>query len=418
MYKLTENKAAMNFRINTRETYIYISCGILPLTAITNPRVINVLLLFSGLLILRIIQSKFKLYISKQSREMIIGIFLFAAPAIGVFFNDYTDISLKEGIEYGSKNLILSSTIAIIFVLISNVKYNIQLIKKSFYIFISSFLLIALFILIILSTKQYNLSQIYYLVNNQESLEINYPFLGPVAGGAFWEILSAPTFFLLYSFYFTRLRLSTFLYFILSSLFLLSIGSRGCLFIYIVNFFLLIYTKLKFECKSRKKIFTVAIVSLGFLPFVYQVVTTSIGNLSIFQRFEGSEDKLLESGRFDLWADFFSNLDKIYLFNADLNTNLGGKFSFSFHNYVMDAALMSGLVGMVISLCAMVFIFRCCKTFLTKVLVITIIICKMFAFPPFAAVSTYNIALCIIPLLDQLYNSNMKDLLDKSNSYE
>ena len=403
MNEVTKSSDLTGWDITHRIAY-----GIMPLAIIGNNR-LNILLSIAlcFLLLVKAISSNFRIYLSRNSKDIIFNSLMFALPKIGFFWNQGSSIAQSAFLLNGIVLLSPMLVISVSFVLITGNSKNKDHDLKSLLLFLFVFTSVAIS-LIYQASQKFDL-RILYLYYNTDSFEdmLNNTLLGEISFGVWWDLVVCLPFLILYVATALRIHFRFLIAtFVPSFLFLLAIGSRGGLVLYFLNFILiniLNNKNAKVVLKPRLIISLTALFLFMGIVFFFLPLFVDISSFSVFQR--GNGDLTQDTGRFNMWSYFADNIDKVYLFNTSLlATDVGDQISF--HNYLLDSVQASGMLGFILSIAACLLVFKSSNTYLTKVISFTIVASRICGVPPFSNIFTYLVVLCIYPILNRLFNRN------------
>ena len=408
------NEPTKTLRFNTSSIIYYVASAILPFTTNGTNRVnVVVLLLLCSLLFIKICFSDFRIYLSKNAKNVIFTVILFSSPAIGFIWNQGYSAGQSEFIYSNFVYVWLLLSVSITFILIIGDIRSRNHCFQTLIVFLFIFILFSCFY-ILEASKKFDLRVIYLYYNTGDFSEfLNNPFLGNISLGAWWDLVVSLPFIILYALVILPINSQLMLIkFFISFLFLLAIGSRGALVLYVFNFIVIriLYNNQKqiFNLKLIIKLIITFAIFIGV--FIYSLSFIDITTFSIFQRSDGDLTK--DSGRFEMWLYFLNNLDKIYLFS---NSLLPGDVlnQISFHNYFLDSTQLAGILGLILATSACVLAFKSSTTYLTKLITFTIVTSKLCGIPPFGNFFTYIILFSLYPILNILsYEKDFEKSLD------
>ena len=390
-----------------RENLIHcLSYTILPL-AINGSNRINIFISIGlcFILLVKVTSSNFRIYLSQNSKDIIFNLIMFASPAIGICWNQGYSSEQYELMYSNFIYLLPILVISISFVLITGDIRNKDWDFKFLCLFLFTFTLVVIFQIALVS-NQFDLRIIYTYYNTKAFMDlINSTLMGSVSLGAWWDLTISLPFLLLYIAIPLRIHVRILLIsFVPSFLFLVSLGSRGGLFLYVLNFILIsMLNNRNGRFVWNLKSIIILISLLLFMGIIFLCLSSflDIRDFSLFQRANG--DLAQDTGRFNMWSYFIDNIDKISLFNSYLSaTDMSDQESF--HNYVLDSAQFAGMLGLILSIASCLFVFKSSTTYLTKLISFTIIISKLCGVPPFSSLFTYFTILCIYPILNRSFN--------------
>ena len=411
------NELTKTLRLNSSSIIYYVASAILPFATNGTNRVnVVVLLLLCSLLFIKICFSDFRIYLSKNAKNVIFTIILFSSPAIGFFWNQGYSAGQSEFIYMNFVYVWLLLAVSITFILISGDIKSRNHCFKTLIVFSFIFILLSSFY-IVEASKEFDLRTIYLYYNTGDFTDfLKNPLLGNIGLGAWWDLVVSLPFVLLYILVILQINSKLILIkFLICFLFLLAIGSRGALILYIFNFILI-----RILPNNQGRIFRIfnlkLIISLilRFAIFIGVFICASllidITTFSTFQRSNG--DLTHDSGRFEMWLYFLNNLDKISLFsNSLLPSDVLEQISF--HNYFLDSTQLAGILGIILATSACVLAFKSSTTYLTKLITFTIVTSKFCGIPPFGNFFTYIIILSVYPILNRLsYEKDFEKSLD------